>query len=231
MKRAVELGRGGSPAPRLTYGHEIVYTPVREPWHDALSPAEKAAIPRLHRVLTERRKDLQSAIAELEVLVERHPHAPVFYNFLNIAYGLTDQDEKRRALITRCRAALPDYLFGRIAQAELLLDDEDYEAFPEVWGGRFDLRALYPARTRFHVSEFAGFYSIIGIYHHETGNDAEARRLSQMLRDVAPNEAATKSLYGRIYRETIEELLEVFNPENIAKLAAMLDAPYEPSSP
>jgi hypothetical protein len=79
MKRAAELGRGGPPPPRLAYGHEIVYTPIREPWHDALPPAAKAAIPRLHRVITERREDLRSAIAELEALVERHPHAPVFY--------------------------------------------------------------------------------------------------------------------------------------------------------
>jgi hypothetical protein len=224
MKRAAELGRSGPPPPRRAYGHEIVYTPVREAWHDALPPAAKAAIPRLHQVIIARGEGLRSAVAELEALAERHPHAPVFYNFLNIAYGLTRQDEKRRALIDRCRATLPDYLFGTIAQAELLLDDEEYEAFRELWGGRFDLRELYPDRTRFHVSEFAGFYGIIGIYHHETGNDAEAHRLSRMLMDVAPDEAATKALYGRVHRNTIEQLLEAFDPENIAKLAA-LDPP------
>jgi hypothetical protein len=42
-----------------------------------------------------------------------------------------------------------------------------------------------------------------------------------MLMDVAPNEAATKSLHGRMHRDTIEELLEVLNPENIARLAAL----------
>ena len=47
--------------------------------------------------------------------------------------------EKRRALVARCRAALPDYLFGMIAQAALLLEDEEYDAFRELWGGRFDL--------------------------------------------------------------------------------------------
>ena len=224
MKRAAELGRSGPPPPRLAYGHEIVFTPIREAWHDALPPAAKATIPRLHRVITERREDLRSAIAELEGLVECHPQAPIFYNFLNIAYGLTGQGEKSRALVVRCRAALPDYLFGTIAQAELLLDDEEYHALRDLWGGRFDLRELYPDRTCFHVSEFAGFYAIVGLYHHETGNHAEARRLSQMLMDVAPNEAATKSLYGRMYRDTIEELLEVFDPENIARLAA-LDPP------
>jgi hypothetical protein len=221
MKRAVELGRTGSPPPRLAYGHEIVYTPIREAWHDALPPAAKAAIPRLHHVIIEQREDLRSAVAELEALVERHPHAPVFYNFLHIAYGRTGQDEKRRALIARCRATLPDYLFGMIAQAELLLGDEEYEAFRELWGGRFDLRELYPDRTRFHVTEFTGFYGMIGLYHHETGNEAEARRLSQMLMDVAPDEAATKALYGRVYRNTIELLLEAFDPENIAKLVAL----------
>lgn len=218
MKRAVERGRRGPPPPRLAYGHEISYTPTREAWYDALPPAAKAAIPRLHQVINSRSGNLGHAIRELEALVDRHPHVPVFYNFLNVAYSLAHEDEKRRTLVARCRAALPDYLFGTIAQAQLLLEDEDYDAFPALWGGRFDLRELYPDRKRFHVSEFAGFYGIVGIYHHETGNDAEARRLCKMLMDVAPQEAATQALYGRVHREEIEQLFELVDPRKIAEL-------------
>jgi hypothetical protein len=218
MKRAAELGRSGPPPPRIAYGHEIVYTPIRDPWHDALPPAAKAAIPRLHGVINGSGEGLRSAIRELEALVDRHPQAPVFYNFLNVAYSRAGEEERRRTIIARCRAALPDYLFGMISQAELLLEGEDYEAFRELWGGRFDLRELYPDRTRFHVSEVAGFYGIIGIYHHETGNDAEARRLSRMLMDVAPDEAAAKALYACVHRNAINQLLEMLDPKNIAKL-------------
>ena len=200
MKRAAELGRS-APPPRRAYGHEIVYAPIREAWHEALPPAAKAAIPRLHQTIQGRSESLRGAIRELEELVERHPHAPVFYNFLNIAYGLAGEDERRRVLIGRCRAALPDYLFGKLAQAGLLLEDEDYDGIPDLWDGMLDLREIYPDRPQFHVSEFAGFYAIIGLYYHETGNDDEARRLNRMLMDVAPDEGATKSLYGRVHRK------------------------------
>jgi hypothetical protein len=231
MKRAAELGRSGPPPPRRAYGHEIFYVPIREAWHEALPPAAKAAIPRLHRTLLDRSESPLAAIRELEGLVEHHPHAPVFYNFLNIAYGRAGEDERRRALIVRCRAALPDYLFGTIAQAELLLDEEDYDGFAELWGGVFDLREHYPERTQFHVSEFAGFYGIIGLFHQATGNDAEARRLRQMLMDVAPDEGATKALHDRVHRRELEELLEVLNPENIARLLELdpLDEPPRPA--
>jgi hypothetical protein len=215
MRRAAELGRSGPPPPRRAYGHEIVYTPMREAWYETLRPAARAAIPRLHGVIQAQPED---AVAELEGLIQRYPHVPVFYNFLNIAYGRLRQHEKRRALISRCRAALPDYLFGKLGEAELLLDDRDYDAFVTLWGGSYDLRELYPQREQFHVSEFAGFYGIIGRYHHLVGNDDEARRLCRMLRDVAPDEAATRMLDRELHAEALKILIDALDPANLARL-------------
>lgn len=215
MRRAAELGRGGPPPPRRAYGHEIVYTPIREAWYETLRPAARAAIPRLHAAIQDRS---EYVVAELEELVERYPHVPVFYNFLNIAYGRVREEEKRRALISRCRAALPDYLFGKIGEAEQLLADGAYDAFAELWGGCYDLRELYPHRTQFHVSEFAGFYGIVGRYHHLVGNHDEANQIWKMLLDAAPDEGATKMLGRELEVEALKILLDALEP---AKLALM----------
>jgi hypothetical protein len=245
MQRAVELGRGGPPPspppPRRVYGHEIVYTPIREEWYDTLRPAARAAIPRLHGAIQDRPS--AADVAELEGLVERYPHVPVFYNFLNIAYGRVGQEEKRRTLIGRCRAVLPDYLFGKIGEAEQLLYDGEYDAFAELWGGCYDLRELYPHRSQFHLSEFAGFYSLVARYHHLMGNHDEAARIWEMLLDVAPDEGATKMLDSELELETLKILIDALDPAKLVRLfdsdrrrelarnAETADQPHPPTPP
>ena len=64
----------------------------------------------------------------------------------------------------------------------------------------------------------AVIYAIIGLYHHRTGNDDEARRICRMLRDVAPDEGATKMLDRELHAEALRVLIDALDPVKISRL-------------
>lgn len=99
-----------------------------------------------------------------------------------------------------------------------MLEDGEYDAFAELWGGCYDLRELYPHRRQFHLSEFAGFYSIVGRYYHLTGNHDEARHICRMLLDVAPDEDATRMLDSELHAEALRILIDALDPAKLAWL-------------
>ena len=93
----------------------------------------------------------------------------------------------------------PQYLFAKVNYANLCLQHGEIEKVPGIFHHAFDLKQLYPHRTRFHVSEFAGFAGVMCRYCCAIGEQDTALLSYQMLKQVAPKHPMTKHAKRALY--------------------------------
>ncbi|HST58532.1 MAG TPA: hypothetical protein VLK84_07590 [Longimicrobium sp.] len=192
MKRAVEKGfERGELA--FVNGYEITYRPTRDEWYSRLPADAKASIPRLHAAIQEDEPS-DATLRELEGLVEKHPYAPVFYNYLTVVYSRRGRHEQAERTIDRVLERFPDYIFARLNRAEKLLIAGDADGALALLGPQLELRGLYPGRKRYHVSEFASYYCTVAHYELKGGNRDRAESILDLLWEAAPHDRATLAL-------------------------------------
>lgn len=138
-------------------------------------------------------------IPELIALMQTYPDIPVFYNYLSVAYAQIGKFEERNAVMMECYERFPDYLFGRINYAEICLENGEIDKIPEIFDGKFDLSLLYPQRSTFHISEYASFAGIIGVYCVLIGERTAAKLYYKTLRRMVPRHPATRKLKRLLY--------------------------------
>lgn len=144
-------------------------------------------------------KKPEEAIALLPSLIEQNPDVPQLYNYLHVAYQrLGDRVNAERVLAETLRR-FPDYLFGRIAYANECMDRGEPEKVPEIFGGKFELKLLYPDRERFHLSEVMGFYATMARYFHARGERARAETYYKLLRQLDPDHPNTRLIGQLLY--------------------------------
>jgi tetratricopeptide (TPR) repeat protein len=208
MKRALER-RADRVGVAFVEGYEITYKPIHPAWFSRLPASAREAIGRLNPAVREGEPD-DAMIRELEGLVEAYPFAPVFYNYLTIAYSHRGMHERADQTIDKVLQRIPDYLFARLNRAEHLIRAGNDEEFRTLLGPSLKLRDLYPGRKRFHVSEFAGFYGVVGLYELQRGNRGRAVEILNLLDEVAPEENATRILAGEMERPRFLDRLARF---------------------
>ncbi|MFQ5865863.1 MAG: tetratricopeptide repeat protein, partial [bacterium] len=93
----------------------------------------------------------KKAIRVLKHEIELHPENPIYYNYLSNAYAMADDLSAANEVIVECYKKFPHYLFGRINYAQYLLDNNRIDEIPDVFDNQFELQAIYPERTEFHV--------------------------------------------------------------------------------
>ena len=183
--------RSQAPAQML----EIVYDAMEHPWHARLSRETRDALPGLHALVLD---DPRSAVTELGAWIEREP-LPMFYNWLSMAYSALGEVEAVKDVVRENYRTNPRYLFARLNYAELCLDDGDLDGAREALGPGPDIRALLGGRKRVHVSEVAGYYYAVALYHLATGDRDAAEKMYALLEDVAPAEPPTQALRRRLH--------------------------------
>jgi tetratricopeptide (TPR) repeat protein len=208
MKRALER-RPHRMGVAFVEGYEISYKPIHPAWFSRLPASAREAIGRLNPAVREGELD-DAMIRELEGLVETYPFAPVFYNYLTIAYSHRGMHDLADQTIDKILQRMPDYLFARLNRAEHLIQAGNDEELLTLLGPTLKLRDLYPGRKRFHASEFAGFYGVVGLYELQRGNRARAIEILDLLDEVAPEENATQVLAGEIERPRFLDRLARF---------------------
>jgi tetratricopeptide (TPR) repeat protein len=174
---------------------EIVYGPIEQPWHARLSRETRDALPGLHELVLD---DPRAAVTELRAWIGREP-LPMFFNWLSAAYSALGDQQGMEGAIRENYRANPRYLFARLNYAELCLRDGDLDGVREALGPGFDIRALLGGRRRVHVSEVAGYYYAVGLYHIENGNPEAAEKMYQLLKEAAPGERPTEELRRRLH--------------------------------
>lgn len=130
-------------------------------------------------------------ISRLEELVKQYPDVPVISNYLAAAYS-TINSPKFDTCVQENYQKHPDYLFARIHYADQCLEHNEMEKIKEIFKEGFDLKLLYPQRTRFHLSEFVGFGTFLCRYYVETGEQERAEMILQALKQIAPDHPAVE---------------------------------------
>ena len=115
----------------------------------------------------------------LKKAIKRYPNVPAFYNYLVIHYFRKGKKKKAFDLNKRVREKFPDYLFGRTAEVDLLLQEEEFDEqrVRELLGGEeFDIRNVVASDKKiFHVSEVIAYYGGVLRYYLKMGAIDQAK--------------------------------------------------------
>jgi tetratricopeptide (TPR) repeat protein len=197
--------QSSSPEPLLLVQFEITDEPIEGRAFRKLPNSVKRELERLH---WEAQRKPEQAIPELLEFKKKYPNIPQIYNYLTVAYSASKDMEKAEAIIEENIRRNPDYLFARVNYAEVCFARQEYEKIPEIFDHAYDLKALYPNRKRFHISEFANFMGIIGFYFAKTDQREMAERYNEMLQETAPDFPMAKRLNRELNPGILTRLLK-----------------------
>ncbi len=131
------------------------------------------------------------AISRLLELKQLYPKVMLLNNYLAVAYGYVDK-EKQIQCIRENYQQHPNYLFARCHYAQLCLEQGELELIPPIFGHKFDLKALYPRRSRFHITEYLAFMLVLCLYFNARGEREKAEKIYQGMREAAPDAQEVK---------------------------------------
>ncbi len=147
-------------------------------------------------------------IGELIKMIEEHPEVPMLKNYLAIAYTLRNMDKESNEILVQTVIDHPDYLFGKIALANLYIEEKKYSEVPSVLGNEIDIKKLCPDRKTFHLSEILNFYKVAVRYFAAVKDLDNARDRLNILTELAPEEPATQEAFQDILPLTLEKIME-----------------------
>jgi predicted Zn-dependent protease len=133
-------------------------------------------------------------IPRLEELVEKYPEIPTLKNWLSTAYTRAGRKDDAERVVRRTFSEHPDYLFARIAYAQLCLDSGRQAEVPALFNGKTELNHVLTDRNLFHITEFTAFYFVIAKHALMTGDFQTARRCYHKLMRGAPDSEAFQVL-------------------------------------
>ena len=147
----------------------------------------------------ESQKPNKRTLAHLQELIKKYPRIPQFKNYLHAAYTVLGEKQKARDVTRLTVQAHPDYFFGKISLAQDYLNEKNWKAIPDIFGGEvFDLERLYPDRDWFHISEVAAIHSVAGQYYIEKGDSLLAEAYLERMEDIAPDHPVVKQLASKL---------------------------------
>lgn len=185
--------------------YEITDEPLAEPAFSRLPENVKDQIQEFYDgAIFQRPKEV---IATLQPLIERYPEVPQLYNYLHNAYRLLGDRTNAERVLKETLQRFPDYLFGRISYASACLHRGEPEKVPEIFGGKYELKLLYPERDRFHISEVLGFYATMAWYFHEQGERSRAEAYYKLLQQLDPSDHNTRFVKRLLYPSRLRKWL------------------------
>lgn len=121
-----------------------------------------------------RRVKIENIISRIKQCLERWPDNPVFRNYLQTAYSVADQTEKAEEVAHETYRKFPDYLFGKLTYASILLKKNELVEFEAVFNKQFFLPGLASDRKEFHVSEYILFNTLMCSYFYKKNDFVSA---------------------------------------------------------
>ena len=160
-----------------------------------------------------RARPIHGLRSPLETLVRQNPDSRVLRNWLYVALNNAGDSEAADRLTLENFGRFPNYLFARIAMAELHMQHDDLAQAAAVLDNKFDLKAMYPHRSVFHISEYLGLSALAVQYMMRTGNRQAAERLYEIMSQIAPDHPLTKKvknvIMGSVLLRAIERLAKL----------------------
>jgi tetratricopeptide (TPR) repeat protein len=131
--------------------------------------------------------DPQSAIINLKPIIEKYPNVPKLYNYLYNAYILMEDKYNAYLINEETLKKFPTYFFARITRALEYLEKGELDKISEIFDKKYDLKALYPNRDVFHISEATAFYSLMVKFFYLKGDIKQAKLYFDMLEKINPD--------------------------------------------
>jgi len=199
-KRIPETGNG-----RLIYSeYEITSEPLENKAFKRLPAHIRDRAEELHDMVYSKPKEV---IPELSNFIKTYSNVPMFYNYLSAAYSRIGDTENAEAVALKNYKKNPDYLFARLNYAQICLRKGETEKIPEIFNNKFDLKQLYPRRSKFHVSEVAGFMGVTGMYFAIIGERETAKLCYRALKQIVPRNQITRQFKRILYPSPLIRVL------------------------
>jgi hypothetical protein len=138
-------------------------------------------------------KDPKQAIELISGLLEQHPNTPTLLNWLFAANQSLGQNAECARIAQTNYEQNPDYLFARLGYAEILLERGELDKIPDVFKGGYDLKAMYPDRDVFHVTELTAMCHFMIRFMVRKNQPEQARPYLTILKKMAPHHPATRA--------------------------------------
>jgi len=190
----------------------VSYDIVYEAMEDDTAPIPPELEPELESLHNQLASQPTAVIGRLQLLVERFPQVPVLMNWLAVAYSGAGRMADADAVTDRLVQLHPNYLFGRIQRAQRYLEEGRPDKVREALGGELDLKMMYPHRTRFHVTEAAALWGLLG-EHRLAEHDADGALIyMNLLRKFAEDHPVTRKLalllMPHVFKRKTQELVD-----------------------
>lgn len=162
----------------LSINYNISFEPIKK-----LSPEKEDLFYSLHE---QARKGKRGIIEKLIKNIAKYPDAPSLKNYLFLVYKQKGKREESEKIAQKMVTQHPDYIFGKLALAELYIDQGELDKVPEILGEHLELKLLYPDTEVFHISEVMSFYSVVIMYFIEMKDWEPAEDRLELMRKIDP---------------------------------------------
>jgi tetratricopeptide (TPR) repeat protein len=180
--------------------YTICYDPIPTEGLATLTSSEREEYDRLYEKGLINPKEMLPSIIEFS---KKHPHLPEIQNLLAVIYLYLKQIDKVEALIKESYETFPNYLFARINYADQCLRKKKPELIPQIFNHTFNLKALYPSKKQFHVSEFRGFMVFMGFYHLVLKQKDAAERYYRLAKEAEADHPSIMALHKKLYKTSL----------------------------
>ncbi|MEE9214519.1 MAG: DUF1186 domain-containing protein [Thermodesulfobacteriota bacterium] len=143
------------------FGYEITGEPDFMDKEFGITPEIKDLVQDLYHEVQDKKRGI---VNKLLKVIKTYPQVPQFKNYLTVAYNLSGNTRKAYECNNWILKEHPNYFFGRINLAAQYFEQKEYDKIPEVLGDLMEIKALYPERKVFHVSEVMAFNKLAVIY-------------------------------------------------------------------
>lgn len=132
-------------------------------------------------------------IEKLTQLILQYPTVPVLKNYLSVAYNVQGNHPKSVEINRWLLAEHPDYLFGRLNQANVCIENGEFDKVPEILGEAMEIKQLYPERDVFHLTEVTAYLKVVIRYFVAIENQELAENRLKIMKEIAPDHHDTES--------------------------------------
>ncbi|MDQ3050368.1 MAG: hypothetical protein M3Q95_05740, partial [Bacteroidota bacterium] len=164
-------------------------------------------------------KNNKKIIGKLTQLIIEYPTVPILKNYLSIAYNVQGRYEKALEVNHWILSEHPDYLFALINKAHICIDKNEFDKVPEILGEACEIKALYPDRDLFHLSEVTSFYKVVIRYYVAIENQELAENRLEILQEVAPDHHDTEQAESFLFGLRLKNAAARFEEENKQRIS------------
>lgn len=175
--------------------YEITFRSLSDESIEKLSYEAKEKIKELLNIA---RRQPEQSIPDLLKLKKEFPDVPQIYNYLFNAYIITNKIKEAENVAAENFKKHPDNLFAKINYAYIKLKKHEPDKIPPIFDNKFELKALYPNRKTFHISELAGFSDFLSMYYLEIKKNKEAEEIMNNMWKIAPRHQLTREIIKRV---------------------------------